>query len=142
MGIQFFLLRSTLFRCRVTRDNDLRTQEMAALVAEHLHGLTGLSPTTVYSDLHRSKLDPNRAEPEATLNVSQALAAYRAYHACIQEAVQRIQESGHGYGIVVDIHGHGHPMNWTEIGVYDLFFFICSINEVIWLWVSRTWKIA
>lgn len=62
------------------------------------------------------QLDPNREVGEATLNVSEALEAYKTYHECLRNATEQIGNSARQYGLVMDIHGHAHAMNWTEIG--------------------------
>ena len=74
--------------------------------------LTGLRPHVVYCRLSRSKLDANRAMGPAALSVPDAVTAYRNYTTFIAKAVSAIP----GRGLLLDIHGHGHKLQRTELG--------------------------
>ena len=66
----------------------------------------------MYSRLNRHKLDPNRGISEATLNVPDAIRAYRDYTKFIEKARSVIR----GRGLLLDIHGHAHKLPRTELG--------------------------
>ena len=90
---------------------DVRRSKMPLLKLPN-ECLTGLRPHVVYCRLSRSKLDANRAMGPATLSVADAVTAYRNYTTFIAKAVSAIP----GRGLLLDIHGHGHTLQRTELG--------------------------
>ena len=66
----------------------------------------------MYNRLKRSKLDANREINEATLNVPDAIKAYRDYAKFINKAKSSIR----GRGLLLDIHGQAHEQQRTELG--------------------------
>lgn len=66
----------------------------------------------VYNRLKRSKLDTNREINQATFNVPDAKKAYHNYTNFINKALSAIP----GRGLLLDIHGHGHKIQRTELG--------------------------
>ena len=72
----------------------------------------------VINNLHRNKLDANREIGEATLGDSTAEMAFNEFHQCIEEAKAAIEADTcvNGSGLFLDMHGHGHPNNWAELG--------------------------
>lgn len=72
----------------------------------------GFRPHVVYNNLHRSKLDANREINESTLNVPDAITAYHNYTNFINKAKSAIS----GRGLLLDVHGHGHTLQRTELG--------------------------
>ena len=72
----------------------------------------GEYPYLVVNNLHRSKFDANRDKPEATFGESVPERAWEEFHAYIDRSKAEIG----GRGLFIDIHGHGHPNNWAELG--------------------------
>lgn len=73
----------------------------------------GQCPAVILSNLHRSRLDPNREVNEATFNVEEMVEAYNEYMGSIEAAQSEIQI---GRGLLLDIHGHGHAIQRAELG--------------------------
>ena len=71
-----------------------------------------MRPHVVYNILKRSKLDTNREINQATFNVPDAKKAYHDYTNFINKALSAIP----GRGLLLDIHGHGHKLQRTELG--------------------------
>lgn len=94
---------------------DRNTLELAREFADDLALRFGLRPHLVLCHLHRSKLDVNRDIVEAAQGDAGAEAAYLAFHQFCADARANILGSW-GYGIYLDLHGHGHPENWVELG--------------------------
>ena len=97
----------------VLRDGN--TQEMARVLAEEVAGFTGRQPHLIISHLHRSKLDPNRGIIEAAQGDPLAEQAFLDFHGFIRQAHEAVTADW-GTGLYLDVHGHGHPIDWTEIG--------------------------
>ena len=57
-------------------------------------------------------MDANRDKPEATFGESIPEQAWEEFHEFINQAEIPIG----GKGLFLDIHGHGHPVNWAELG--------------------------
>jgi len=66
---------------------DGHTDEIAAGLTKHIHEITGKKPHFVVSNLHRSRLDPNREEDVAAQGNRHAVKAYREYHDLILQAM-------------------------------------------------------
>ena len=75
----------------------------------------GLFPHVIVSNLHRTKLDPNREIVEAAQGNLGAVQAYNAYHAFIQTAIDTV-ETYFNSGVLLDLHGHGHDIQRLELG--------------------------
>lgn len=71
-----------------------------------------MRPHVVYNILKRSKLDTNREINQATFNVPDAIKAYHNYTNFINKALSAIPDRG----LLLDIHGHGHKIQRTELG--------------------------
>ena len=80
--------------------------------------MTSKRPHLVINHLHRKKLDANRDIGEAALGNAIAEEAFNEFHQCINEAKETIKADDcvDGTGLFLDIHGHGHPNNWAELG--------------------------
>ena len=76
---------------------------------------TGLQPHLIISHLHRIKLDPNREIVEAAQGNPQAEQAWDEFHGWITAARAAVTTQ-FAAGLYLDVHGHGHPNNWTELG--------------------------
>ena len=72
------------------------------------------------NNLHRSKLDPNREKEEATFGEPYAIFGFRKYHKSIEQAKATFD----GPGLFLDIHGHGHDIQRTELGYMVIFSFL------------------
>ncbi len=97
------------------RGQDRRTQELARAIADALAARTGQRPHLIISHLHRVKLDPNREIREAAQGNPIAERAWREYHGFIVAAEAAVTRQ-YGHGHYYDIHGHGHPIAWLELG--------------------------
>ncbi|MEM7200180.1 MAG: LamG-like jellyroll fold domain-containing protein [Planctomycetota bacterium] len=94
---------------------DRLTQELARRISTEVTARTGRHPHLVISHLHRSKLDPNREIVEAAQGNVIAERAWRDFHRFVSTATSTAMTQW-GRGHYVDIHGHAHPLNWTELG--------------------------
>lgn len=98
--------------CKAVVEHDDLTRELTFLIAYEIKKLIGRQPHLVLNNLDRIKLDPNRERNEATFNVPPTVFAFRKYHRSIEKAKRSFQ----GPGLVLDIHGHGHEIQRTELG--------------------------
>jgi len=94
---------------------DTRTLELAREFANSLTARFGLQPHVILCHLHRRKLDVNREIVEAAQGDPLATAAYQAFHQACTDARHTVT-SQWGVGMYLDLHGHGHPENWIELG--------------------------
>lgn len=87
-------------------------------MTEYLQAATGKRPHTVICNLARTKLDANRESDEATFMEALPTEVYDEFHQCINQARSSIEADTvyQGRGLLLDIHGHGHPNNWAELG--------------------------
>ena len=99
--------------CRVVVDGDGYTQTIGKYVHTAFKKLTGRTPHLIISNLHRSRMDPNREIAEAAQGNQAAMAAYEEFHRAIREAKKIF---GREPGLLIDIHGQAHKKNRTEIG--------------------------
>ena len=103
-------------RTRGILKRDSGTREVLFGLAEAIELRTGRRPFLVASNLHRVKLDPNRDVEEAAQGDREAALAWAAYHGALEEAGRAAKALGGGRALILDIHGHGHEENWTELG--------------------------
>ena len=94
---------------------DRRTQELARTIRTALGQQTGRTPHLIICHLRRTKLDANREIVEAAQGNRAAELAWREFHAFIDRA-KRSVVTQYGRGHFYDIHGHGHPTDWVELG--------------------------
>lgn len=99
--------------CKVATLGDAHTQRIGKDVFREFVRLTGRTPHLVISNIHRSKMDPNREINDAAQGNSEAIAAYNDYHNTIEQAKNSF---GGLPGLVIDIHGQSHGKNTTELG--------------------------
>ncbi|XP_043916186.1 uncharacterized protein LOC122792476 [Protopterus annectens] len=97
--------------CGVSTVSDMNTLEITLEIAAHIHRITGHYPHVVINHLHRSKLDPNREKDEAAFGIPLAEQTWDEFMAFIELAKSQVSE-----GLLLDIHGHTHEENWTELG--------------------------
>lgn len=62
-----------------------------------------MKPHVIYSEAHRSKVDVNRDQAEATFGNQAALALWQQYHAYIDAALNTVQSNGEI--LLIDISG-------------------------------------
>ncbi len=91
---------------------DLHTQENTRDLHDALCELYGACPASVINLLHRIKLDANRDIGEAAFGVPEAEDAWHAYMDSLEDARDQLG----GFALYLDIHGHGHPNDWVELG--------------------------
>jgi N-formylglutamate amidohydrolase len=94
---------------------DSGTEDLARSLAAALHARTGQWASVVICRLRRTKLDANRDIGGAAQGNPAAEQAWREYHAFI-EAARDLAIARHGRGLVIDLHGHGHPIPRAELG--------------------------
>jgi hypothetical protein len=94
---------------------DLRTLELARAIVAAFEQRTGRAPYLVVSNLHRKKLDPNRAISEAAAGDDEAELAWREYHDFVDEACADVAKR-FGTGLYLDLHGHAHREARIELG--------------------------
>ncbi|CAH1800052.1 unnamed protein product [Owenia fusiformis] len=97
--------------CRAVVIPDAHTLELTGTIADAMQNITGQRPHVILNHLHRGKLDANREIEQAAFGVPEAETAWREFHEFIERAQATV-----GTGLLVDIHGHGHPEPWLEIG--------------------------
>jgi N-formylglutamate amidohydrolase len=95
---------------------DAQTQELAAEMDQAVQKRLGGSAHFIVSNLHRSKMDPNRDVTEAAQDDAAAQEAWRTFHAACSAATQRVTKQ-HGYGLLIDLHGHRHEEPNVEVGM-------------------------
>lgn len=94
---------------------DLYTADLAIKMADSIKARTGYKPHIILNNLHRIKLDPNRDSAEAYFTHANAINAYKQYHDYIYIARNMVTERL-GKGLLIDVHGHGHAIDRTEVG--------------------------
>lgn len=94
---------------------DTNSQELARALADQLFARTGHHAHLIASQLHRSKLDPNREIKEAAQGSAEAEVAWNEFHAFVAKAVAAAV-ARHGFAFLIDIHGHAHPIARLELG--------------------------
>lgn len=94
---------------------DLWTFEIGLAIADALERRTGQRPYVVANLLHRTKLDANRDLPEAALGNAEAELAWQTYHGALAQFRQQM-ELTFGFGVLADLHGHGHTRQRLELG--------------------------
>lgn len=98
-----------------TTTTDTATEDLARQVALALRSRTGQTVSLVVCRLRRTKIDVNREVVEGAQGNSAAEQAWREYHEYL-DAASRLAITRWGRALVVDIHGHGHPIARAELG--------------------------
>ena len=94
---------------------DTNSRETVLAIREAFIEGTGSAPHVVISHLKRTKLDPNREIDEAAQASPFAENAWHEFHHFIEVAEGAVAAESGG-GLYLDLHGHGHPNNWVELG--------------------------
>ena len=102
---------------------DVNTQEIVRAAAQSLYDLTGCYPHIVINRLHRKKLDANRAIIEAADSNAIGEQAWYDFHTFMDSARAQVLRT-RGRGLYLDIHGHGHDIQRTELG------YLLSVSEL------------
>nr|WP_321233009.1 GEVED domain-containing protein [uncultured Psychroserpens sp.] len=98
-----------------TNERDDNTDILIREIQAEIFGLTGCYAHVIINNLHRSKLDPNREQNEATCGDSDALDHWNAWHSFIDQASTSV-ETNFGKGLYIDLHGQSHTVPRIEIG--------------------------
>jgi len=98
-----------------TMAQDRQTQELARAIADSVYVRTGGYAHIIICRVHRSKLDANREIVEAAQGNPHAQQAWYEYHNFIEDAKGTVAEE-YERGFYIDLHGHGHEMQWLELG--------------------------
>lgn len=102
-------------RTEGVREMDANTQELARALLDEFHARTGHRAHLIASHLHRVKLDPNREIKEAAQGNPIAERTWQEFHAAIRGALAAAV-ARHGFAFLIDLHGHGHPIQRIELG--------------------------
>jgi len=98
-----------------TLGQDRNTRDLALRIRAAVYELTGGYPHVILSNLHRIKLDPNRAIEEAAQGDFHAQRAWWEFQTYI-EAAEEIAARDFEAGFYIDLHGHGHDNPRVELG--------------------------
>lgn len=101
---------------RTVRDS--YTDLLARDISEAFYSHFDAYPHVIICRLSRMKLDCNRPVEEAAQGSPEAIKAWNAFHAFIDEAKSAAIRSS-SKGIYIDLHGHGHSRALQELG-YNL----------------------
>lgn len=94
---------------------DAWTQELGQAVDSVLTARTGCAVHLVVNLLHRIKMEPNRELVTGGNTDPTAQQAWQAYHDALAQAKQTVVQK-FGKGLLIDLHGHGHPIQRLELG--------------------------
>lgn len=92
-------------KCAAETLADSYTQEMALKMSDQFFKVTGKRPHVIINQLHRSYLDANRPEDEASGGIPDMVAAYRQFMSKAAEVRDAVSRSC-GPSLWVDVHGH------------------------------------
>nr|WP_321221217.1 GEVED domain-containing protein [uncultured Psychroserpens sp.] len=98
-----------------TNERDDNTDILIREIQAEIFALTGCYPHIIINNLHRSKLDPNREQNEATCGDANAIDHWNAWHDFIDQASTSV-ETNWGKGLYIDLHGQSHTVPRIEIG--------------------------
>ena len=98
-----------------TNERDDNTDILAREITAKIFDQTGCYPHVIISNLHRSKLDPNREEGQAACGDSDAEDHWAAFHSFIDDASLSV-EANWGKGLFIDLHGQSHSIPRIELG--------------------------
>jgi|MDSW01.1.fsa_nt_gb N-formylglutamate amidohydrolase len=95
---------------------DLGAGVIAKHLSDEIYLRSGRRPYLITTTLHRIKCDMNREIGEAAQGDEVAEKVWREYHQSIKQALASAKKDGGGKALLIDIHGHGHPNDWIEVG--------------------------
>ncbi|MGI9626966.1 MAG: Ig-like domain-containing protein [Longimicrobiales bacterium] len=94
---------------------DRETEPTIRAVREAFLTRMGAAPSIVVTHLRRNKLDPNREVVEAAQGSPFAERAWAEHHGFIDRGKADVSQA-FGWGLYLDLHGHGHPEARLELG--------------------------
>ena len=98
-----------------TNERDDNTDILIREIQQSVFEQTGCYPYIIINNLHRSKLDPNREQNEATCGDADALFYWNTFHSFIDAASTDVM-SKWGKGLYIDLHGQSHSIPRIEAG--------------------------
>ena len=99
--------------CVYSRDSF--TQEIGRSIAQFFFNTTGHYPHVIINLLDRTKLDPNRPIGEGADGDPKGEQAWTNYKNYIETSKTKIIQ-GFVRGLLIDFHGHAHPIKRIELG--------------------------
>ena len=93
---------------------DLYTLDIAFQIENELNKM-GYQPFIVYAKIHRIKLDLNRSLQTSHCEDDTSNELWQLFHDQIITFRQEIINK-YNRGLLIDIHGHGHPIQRIELG--------------------------
>ncbi len=93
---------------------DLYTLDIAFQIENELN-LMGYQPFIVYAKIHRIKLDLNRSLQKSHCEDNTSNELWQLFHDQIFTFRQEVIND-YNRGLLIDIHGHGHPIQRIELG--------------------------
>ena len=93
---------------------DQYTREITLLIEDALTA-RGYRPYLVVTTIHRIKVDLNRNMADSFCSDNSTNALWTLFHNQITQFRQEIEQI-HGRGLLIDLHGHGHPVQKIELG--------------------------
>lgn len=94
---------------------DMNTLELARAIDSAFARTMGRHPHVIICRVHRVKLDCNRDQATGAGNDPEARQAWAEFHAYIAIAESTVAARS-GSGLLIDLHGHGHPAQRLELG--------------------------
>lgn len=94
---------------------DIYVTELAEYTADSLKKLTGLRPHVIINEVTRSRVEPNRELADAYHTHKRADTIWTEYHNFMKIA-RKLVKRHVGKGFLLDLHGHGHTKQSTEVG--------------------------
>ena len=94
---------------------DSYTINLARSIQEEITEITGCYPHVIICHLKRTKLDANRDKDIAACGNEFAETAWNEFHMFIDSAKASVVKKS-GKGLLIDLHGHAHPIQRLEIG--------------------------
>lgn len=79
----------------------------------------GVRPHVIECHVHRSKVETNRTLTEVAIQRrgQEAELVYNTFHTWIRSALQwEVKQSREAGVLLIDLHGHGHPHEYIELG--------------------------
>ena len=94
---------------------DVLSQELARDIIDAFRRKSGRTPHVIINRLHRNKLDANREPSDAAGDDLHALQSWEEFHQFIEDASKEVTAT-YGRGLYIDLHGHRHNQQFTELG--------------------------
>lgn len=95
---------------------DLKTKELASEIVSSMAATAGATPHLIVVNLHRSRVDANRAPGFEDGTSIEGQKAWNAAHDLIDLASGQVQAAHGGRGLLVDVHGMSDPSKGLAIG--------------------------